>query len=77
MNVLNLRRIRKARGLSLTQVTVKTGIDPASLSRIERGIIPCGPGWRHRIAEAFELPEEELFMEVEDADDRPATFYRP
>jgi transcriptional regulator with XRE-family HTH domain len=75
--MLNLRRIRKARGLSLTQVTVKTGIDPASLSRIERGIIPSGPGWRRRIAEAFELPEEELFMEVEDADDRPVTFYRP
>jgi transcriptional regulator with XRE-family HTH domain len=75
--MLNLRRIRKARGLSLTQVTVKTGIDPSSLSRIERGIIPSGPGWRRRIAEAFELPEEELFMEVEDADDRPVTFYRP
>jgi transcriptional regulator with XRE-family HTH domain len=75
--VLNLRTIRKERGWSLTQLTVKTGIDGSSLSKIERGIWPCGPGWRKRLAEAFELPEEELFRRVGESDDRPVTFHRP
>jgi len=64
--VLRLRKERQRRGWSLTQLTVRTGIDSAALSKIERGIWPCGPGWRRRIAEAFGLPEEVLFEEVPD-----------
>ncbi len=64
--MLRLRKERQRRGWSLTQLTVRTGIDSAALSKIERGIWPCGPGWRRRIAEAFGLPEEVLFEEVPD-----------
>lgn len=62
--VLRLRRERKRRNWSLTKVTVLTGIDTAALSKIERGLWPCGPAWRRRLAEAFGLPEEVLFEEV-------------
>ncbi|MDI7245863.1 MAG: helix-turn-helix transcriptional regulator [Bacillota bacterium] len=64
--MLALRRERLNRGWSLTQLTVMTGIDTAALSRIERQVWPCGPGWRRRIAEAFGMPEELLFAEVSD-----------
>lgn len=63
--MLEMRRERIRRGWSLTKLTVLTGIDSGALSRIERQIWPCGPGWRRRIAEAFGLPEEFLFREAE------------
>jgi len=56
-----MQELRKGRNWSLTKMCVKTGIDPANLSRIERGQIVAYPGWRKRIAAAFELPEGEIF----------------
>ena len=41
-----------------------TGIDPGALSKIERCIWPCGPGWRRKLAEAFGMNESELFAEA-------------
>ncbi|HHY35950.1 MAG TPA: helix-turn-helix transcriptional regulator [Firmicutes bacterium] len=64
--MLRMKLERLRRGWSLTQLCVRTGIEPASLSKIERGIWPCGPGWRKRIAQALEVPEEALFEEVPD-----------
>lgn len=64
--MLQLRRERQKRGWSLTRVVQLTGIDGAALSKIERGIWPCGPGWRKRIAEAFGLSESDLFKEATD-----------
>lgn len=64
--MLRLRVERLRRGLSLAKVCMLTGIDPGALSRVERGIWPAGPGWRRRVAEAFGLPEDELFREVAD-----------
>ena len=63
--MLRLKQERLRRGWSLTDVCLLTRIDPAALSKIERGKWPCGPGWRRRIAEAFGLPEEFLFREAE------------
>lgn len=63
--MLRLKQERLRRGWSLTQLTVRTRIDSAALSKIERGVWPCGPEWRRRIAAAFGLPEEVLFAEVE------------
>lgn len=60
-----LRQVRKARGWSLTDVTVKTGIPESSLSALERGLLPAHPGWQRRISKAFRLPREELFSEAE------------
>lgn len=68
--MLRLRKERQRRGWSLTQLTVRTGIDSAALSKIERGVWPCGPEWRRRIATAFGLSEADLFVEVEDDDAR-------
>lgn len=62
--MLALRRERLNRGWSLTRVTVLTGIDGSALSKIERGIWPCGPEWRRRIAAAFQMSEDELFKEA-------------
>ena len=63
--MLRLRAERIQRGWSLMDVAVKCRIDPAALSKIERGVWPTGPEWRRRIAEAFGMPEEELFREVD------------
>jgi transcriptional regulator with XRE-family HTH domain len=63
--MLELRRVREGRGLSLTDVCRMTGIAPTTLSEIERSMRHVYPGWRKRIAEAFELPESKLFREVE------------
>lgn len=63
--ILKLRKIREERKWSLVKLCQLTGIDPGSLSRIERGYIYPYAGWRRRIAEAFGLPEEELFQKVE------------
>lgn len=61
---MKLERLR--RGWSLTELCLRTRIDPAALSKIERGRWPCGPEWRRRIAQALEVPEEALFEEVPD-----------
>ncbi len=63
--MLKLRQIREAQGLSLTDVCVMTRIDPSSLSRIEREVWPCPPGWKRRLAEAFGIKEDVLFQRVE------------
>ncbi|TEB14616.1 Helix-turn-helix domain protein [Pelotomaculum sp. FP] len=63
--VLRLKKIREERGLSLVKLCQMTGIDPGNLSRIERGYIFPYSGWRKRLAEAFKMPEEELFQEVQ------------
>jgi transcriptional regulator with XRE-family HTH domain len=63
--MLELRNERIKRGLSLTGLTVLTGIASSDLSRLERGLCPAYPGWKSRIAKAFDMPEEKLFQEVE------------
>lgn len=59
--MLRLRQERRARGWSLTRVTVLTGISTSDLSCIERGVQTVFPGWRARLSQAFGVPESELF----------------
>ncbi|MCL6612472.1 MAG: helix-turn-helix domain-containing protein [Peptococcaceae bacterium] len=59
-----LKKTRVKKGFSLLKLYQATGIDPANLSRLERGLVPAYPGWRKRIAEALGVPESELFPEV-------------
>ncbi|MFN2444082.1 MAG: helix-turn-helix domain-containing protein [Vicinamibacterales bacterium] len=61
---LVLRAERKRRGWSLTRLSGLTLISASDLSQIERGQRHVYPGWRHRIAEAFGLPESHLFSEL-------------
>lgn len=64
--MLRMRLEREKRRWSLCKLCQLTAIEPANLSRIERGLLPAYPGWRRRIAAAFGLPEEVLFGEVPD-----------
>lgn len=52
---------RKRRKWSLAKVCQLTGIDPANITRMERGLVPAFPGWKKRISEAFGVPAEVLF----------------
>lgn len=45
-----LRRIRKARNLTLKKVADALGVDPANLSRIERGAQQASPELAERIS---------------------------
>jgi transcriptional regulator with XRE-family HTH domain len=64
--VLRLRGERRRRRWSLTHVSGLTGIAAADLSVVERGLRYPHPGWRRRLAAAFELPEEELFAPADE-----------
>lgn len=68
--MLRLRQERLRRRWSLLDVAIRTHIESTNVSKIERGLLPAYPGWRHRIAEAFGLPEEVLFEEVPADDER-------
>ena len=56
-----LRALRRARGLSLDDLWVKTGLDRGLMSRLERGIGRPSAQTRARLAEFFDLPEDFLF----------------
>lgn len=62
--MLRLRLERQRRGWSQTRLTELTGISTSELSQIERGQRRAFPGWRRRIAAAFNLPEAYLFETV-------------
>ena len=64
--MFRVRLERLARGWSLVRVCQLTGLDPANMSKIERGLIPAYPSWRRRLVAAFGLTEEELFREVQE-----------
>ena len=58
-----LRQERLRRGLSLTRLTIATGISTSSLSQLERGLVPAHPGWQKKIAAALDMPMGDLFAE--------------
>ncbi len=47
---MGLRELRKARGLSLDAVSVLAGVDPATVSRIERRLVEPRPETVVRLA---------------------------
>ncbi len=51
----NLQRIRKEKGLSQKDLTIRTGIDSSQLSRYENGISCPSLEAAARIAEALEV----------------------
>ncbi len=60
-SISRLRAERIRRGWSLTRLTQASGVDSSNLSLVERGLVPAYPGWQARIAQALELPADELF----------------
>ena len=69
-----LKRLRRAKGLSLKQVEEAAEVSNAYLSQIERGIRkPPHPDILKRLARTYEIPVEELLEAagyLEDAQDR-------
>lgn len=57
----NLRKYREEKSFTQFKLAKLTDISPSDLSSIENGRAFPYPGWRRRIAEALELPEEEIF----------------
>jgi transcriptional regulator with XRE-family HTH domain len=63
-----VREYREGHGWSLRELSRRTGIGYPDLSLLERGLRPCYPGWRRRLARAFKLPQSVLFPEEADHD---------
>ena len=60
-HVTRLRIERNLRGETLAALGRRTGITPGRLSMLERGLARPSPSERSRLADAFEMPEPELF----------------
>lgn len=63
MRVLPLRLTRESLGLSLRSVASRAGLDPAHLSRIERGEAHLTVDTLHRLACVLELDELAQLLE--------------
>jgi transcriptional regulator with XRE-family HTH domain len=63
--MLQLRRVRQEKNLTLRELETRTGIANGDLSLIERGLKPSWPGWRKRIALVLGVSEDVLFSSVE------------
>ena len=70
-NETMLRLVLWRKRMTQADLAQRTGIDPASVSRIVRGVEPAYPKRGKRIADALGWAGDpsELFEEVRDADD--------
>jgi transcriptional regulator with XRE-family HTH domain len=70
---MSLREVREKAGISQLELARRARMAPSDLSRIEHGrFTVIYPGWRRRLAEALNIPENELFEEVTNNGDRTA-----
>ncbi|MEZ5125740.1 MAG: helix-turn-helix transcriptional regulator [Thermoleophilia bacterium] len=67
--MLRLAQERRKKGLSQAGLARLTGIHPAAISQLESGVAHPWPGWKARLARALEVSGDELFEEVDDAQD--------
>jgi len=58
-----VRLARLLRGFTQDQIATAASIDPAIVSRAERGV-PVSPETRRRIATVLEMSERDLFPEI-------------
>ncbi|WP_246271790.1 helix-turn-helix domain-containing protein [Amycolatopsis acididurans] len=56
-----VRRLRRAQGLTLTELAARTGISVAMLSKIENASISCSLTTLDRLADTFDVPVTSLF----------------
>jgi len=59
----HLKRIRTKRGLSQLDLAKLCDITPSDISKIENDRIYPHPGWRQRLSDALNLPEDRIFPE--------------
>jgi len=64
-----IRKIRKARGLTLNQLAAEIGSDVGNLSRLERGLQGYSDQMLSKIAAAFAVPVAALFAEDDEQRD--------
>ncbi len=57
----NLRIIREKKGLSQLALSRISGVPGNVISNLELGKVYPYPGWRKKLSQALELPEEEVF----------------
>jgi transcriptional regulator with XRE-family HTH domain len=57
-----LRELREARGEGLRECASVVGIDPAQLSKVERGIVGCSDEMKVTIAQHFGVSVGALFF---------------
>lgn len=63
MSVESIKRARKARGLSLTEVAERSGVHRMSIARAERAGIDVKASTLVAVAKALDVPVCELFEE--------------
>jgi len=61
----NIRTLRERKGLSLTSAAEKAGISKSTLSKIETGRVSTPISTMLRIAQTFEVPVADFFIETE------------
>lgn len=61
VKVSPLRQARERLGISQTQLAMRTGIHPSTISRLEAGKLFAYPGHRARLARALQVSEDKLF----------------
>ena len=61
-----VKKTRKNKGLSQFELSKLSNITQSDISQIENGKIYPYQGWRKRLSEALEVPEKELFPEIEE-----------
>ena len=64
---LRLVEERERRGWSQAELARRTGIHPATISRLESGKLFAYSGWRRRLGRALQVPGDALFVEAEEA----------
>lgn len=64
LKILNLEMIKK--GYSINQLSKKSGLGKATISRLMRNQVISRPSTIYKIAKALEINIEELLIEVEE-----------
>lgn len=59
-----LKQLRRQRGYTQPRLCILTGIDPATMSRIETGVLKGGPKHRRLIARALNVNVDEIWPEA-------------
>lgn len=63
--MLRIRQERLRRGWTLRNLAFRAAIDPSTLSRLERGLVPPYTGWRRRLSVILKVPAGDLFVPVD------------
>ena len=58
-----LKELRESRGMSQFDLSLKSRISPSEISRLENGKIYPYPGWRRKLSNALNVPQNEIFPE--------------